>query len=45
MYNNQLQLVANQVVTKQPTDREEMNVPVSEPVIAETISEVETQLT
>ena len=37
-------LVANQVVTKQPTDREEMNIPVSEPVIAETISEVETNL-
>ena len=37
-------LVANQVVTKQPTDRVEMNVPVSEPVIAETISEVETNL-
>ena len=37
-------LVANQVVTKQPTDRVEMNVPVSEPVIAETISEVEINL-
>jgi acetyl-CoA carboxylase biotin carboxyl carrier protein len=36
--------VANQVVTKQPIDREEMNIPVSEPVIAETISEVETNL-
>jgi|SRR4051794_28466407 acetyl-CoA carboxylase biotin carboxyl carrier protein len=37
-------LVANQVVTKQPTDRVEMNVPVSETVIAETISEVEINL-
>lgn len=37
-------VVANQVDTKQPTDRVVMNVPVSEPIIAETVSEVETNL-
>jgi acetyl-CoA carboxylase biotin carboxyl carrier protein len=37
-------VVANQVETKQPAERVEMNVPVSEPVIAETTPEAETNL-
>ena len=38
-------IVPNQVVTKQPTDRVEMNVPVSEPVIAKQYQKWKTQFT